>query len=457
MKKKWVAGAGLIKLISLALAGLLCAGMGGCSPKPIQEEKTVDTQVLRVGIISDTQLAPKGGSDVYDSYLKGALELLKQKEIHMLIHAGDYTDVGLADAYQNFKDIYEGVYPGNSSPMKLFIMGNHDYWLSDFVKCWEIPFKGKMRHRMEKYTGESPWSHKVLNGYHFIGLSPVNGSMEDDAYEGKLEWAEEEIQKAIAAAPSRPVFVITHNNPKDTVYTSDDYGDSKLDALFAKYPQVISISGHTHASILDERSISQTSYTAINTQSLSYTDFEEGALLEEPGDVEANPMCMIMEIADNQITIRRYSVLGGQEEKEPWVIPLPIDQTQFSYTDQARAQRRKAPAWPQDAKAAFSKEGERQLLTFPAATHEDFVHSYRIVLSDSNGKAVSFGEGEDLKEELIYISDFYAGIGKMSKSVQLNLADALKAVPAGSYTATIYAQESFGKESAPITCPVTVS
>lgn len=39
MKKKWVAGAGLIKLISLALAGLLCAGMGGCSPKPIQEEK----------------------------------------------------------------------------------------------------------------------------------------------------------------------------------------------------------------------------------------------------------------------------------------------------------------------------------------------------------------------------------------------------------------------------------
>ena len=28
MKKKWVAGAGLIKLISLALAGLLCAGIG---------------------------------------------------------------------------------------------------------------------------------------------------------------------------------------------------------------------------------------------------------------------------------------------------------------------------------------------------------------------------------------------------------------------------------------------
>ncbi|MFR1036214.1 MAG: hypothetical protein ACLSF7_09260 [Acutalibacteraceae bacterium] len=37
---------------------------------------------------------------------------------------------------------------------------------------------------------------------------------------------------------------------------------------------------------------------------------------------------------------------------------------------------------------------------------------------------------EDLKEELIYISDFYAGIGKMSKSVQLNLADALASLPA---------------------------
>ena len=86
----------------------------------------MDTQVLRVGIISDTQLAPKGGSDVYDSYLKGALELLKQKEIHMLIHAGDYTDVAWRMLTKIFKDIYEGVYPGNSSPMKLFIMGNHD-------------------------------------------------------------------------------------------------------------------------------------------------------------------------------------------------------------------------------------------------------------------------------------------------------------------------------------------
>lgn len=143
MKKKWVAGAGLIKLISLALAGLLCAGMGGCSPKPIQEEKTVDTQVLRVGIISDTQLAPKGGSDVYDSYLKGALELLKQKEIHMLIHAGDYTDVGLADAYQNFKDIYEGVYPGNSSPMKLFIMGNHELLAQRFRQVLGDPVQGQ--------------------------------------------------------------------------------------------------------------------------------------------------------------------------------------------------------------------------------------------------------------------------------------------------------------------------
>lgn len=451
MKKRWVAGA------SLLLAGILCAGMGGCSPKPTQEEKTVQTEVLRVGIISDTQLAEKGGSDAYDGYLKSALALLKEKDIHMLIHAGDYTDVGLADAYQNFKDLYESVYPAGSGPMKLFIMGNHDYWLSDFVKCWEIPFKGKMRRRMEKYTGESPWSHKVLNGYHFIGLSPVNGSQEDDAYTGKLEWAEEEIKKAIAASPDKPVFVVTHNNPKNTVYTSDDYGDAKLDALFAKYPQVVSISGHTHASILDERSISQTSYTAINTQSLSYTDFQQGALLEEPGDIEANPMCMVMEIESGRITIRRYGVLDGQEQKEPWVLPLPLEHATFPYTQQARAQQRKAPVWPQEGKAAFVKEGSRHFLTFPAASHEDFVHSYRVTLTDAGGKTVSFGEGEAQKEALVYISDFYAGIGKMSKQVRLDLADALKTVPKGRYTATIYAQESFGKESAPLTCPVTVS
>lgn len=451
MKKRWIAG------LCLALAGFICAGVGGCSPEPTEEEQTVDSKVLRVGIVSDSQLDEKGKSDVYDSYLKSSLELLKQKDIDMLIHAGDFTDMGIAEAYQNFQDIYESVYPAGSGPMKLFIMGNHDYWLTDFVKCWEIPFKGKMRRRMEKYTGESPWSHKVLNGYHFIGLSPVNGSMSDDAYDGKLEWAEGEIKKAISAAPDKPVFVISHNNPKDTVYTSDDYGDSKLDALFSKYPQVISISGHTHASMLDERSISQTTYTAINTQSVSYTDFQQGSYLQEPGDVKANPMCMVMELADSKVTFRRYGLLDGQEEKEPWVIPLPIDAARFPYANEARAQQRSAPVWPQDAKAAFSREGEQQLLTFPAASHADFVHSYRVTLADADGKTVSFGEGEEQKQALIYISDFYAGIGKMSRTVRLNLADALKSVPKGRYTAAIYAQESFGKESAPVTCPVTVS
>ena len=40
------------------------------------------------------------------------------------------------------------------------------------------------------------------------------------------------------------------------------------------FEQVVSISGHSHFSILDERSIDQNQLTAFTTQSLAYVDME---------------------------------------------------------------------------------------------------------------------------------------------------------------------------------------
>lgn len=69
---------------------------------------------------------------------------------------------------------------------------------------------------------------------------------------------------------------MTHNQPENTSYGSEDWGDKNLDSVFSKYPNVIDFSGHVHYSLLDERSIWQGAYTVINTQSLSYTELEEG-------------------------------------------------------------------------------------------------------------------------------------------------------------------------------------
>ena len=141
---------------------------------------------------------------------------------------------------------------------------------------------------------------------------------------------------------------MTHNQPKDTCYGSEDWGDSSLNEVMSKYPNAVIFSGHSHYSILDERSIWQGDYTVLSTQSLSYTELEAGK---------------------DSIT-----------------------------------------------------------LSFAAAADDDFVHSYKVVI--------------DGKEEKLFFSDYYNGIGSMSKTVELTLkSDGQK------HNYKIYALDSWGAQS----------
>lgn len=450
------------KVIAIIVAVVLVLGVGlgayfGIPPKESKtEELNTKSGNLRVGIMSDNQLAPKGGSDTYDAYFKKGLEFFKNQNVDMLINVGDYTDTATRKAYENYKEIFESVYPEDQRPLTSFIMGNHDYWLPMFNKCWEIPTPPKMQRRFVKYTGESsPWTHKIVNGYHFIGCSPVNGDMHDAAYTKRLNWLEDQIKTAIKADPNKPVFVMTHNNPADTVYLSSTDGCKNLNELFKNYPQVVSISGHTHAPLMDERSIWQGGYTAINTQCLSYQCFENADLTQQvEGDAafdETNPMAMIMEIKDGKVTIQRYSILDGKTQKEPWVLDT-VDASKFTYTDEKRRAASAAPTWTDNTPVTASKENGSLTLKFTAASHADVVEAYQLEFVDAQGKKVTFYKDAEKKENgkdhLICISDYISGKDKMQKTVTIKLGDLAKQIPAGKYTVNVYARESFGKLSA---------
>ena len=67
-------------------------------------------------------------------------------------------------------------------------------------------------------------------------------------------------------------------------------------------------------------------------------------------------------------------------------------------------------------------------LSFTAAADDDFVHSYKVVI--------------DGKEEKLFFSDYYNGIGSMSKTVELTLkSDGQK------HNYKIYALDSWGAQS----------
>ena len=385
---------------------------------------------FKVAIISDSQLPPTQAQldedDTFLINLKNALTVIKNNDVDMILYAGDIGDLGTRFAFQTYMDAIDEVF-GEDKPIIQTIMGNHDYWHKSVFTA--------INHRkaFQQIMGQSPWTHYVVNGYHFIGVSPDCGSM-TAGYVVASQWLDEELQKAEADSNGKPIFVMTHNQPKNTSYGSEDWGDRTLNAVLEKHPNVINFSGHVHYSLLDERSVWQGEYTVINTQSLSYTELEEG---KENGTIPPNaaatPMGYIMEFQEDEILLHRINFADGNMGKEEktdmlWSFPLPyVNDGRFSF--ETRKAANQAPVVTNTAGTATLKDGNVEL-SFTAAEDDDFVHSYKVIIDD--------------KETKYFFSDFYNGIADMQKDVTLTLpapTDGTK------HTYKIYAVDSWDEES----------
>lgn len=385
---------------------------------------------FKVAIISDSQLPPTQAQldedDTFLINLKNALTVIKNNDVDMILYAGDIGDLGTRFAFQTYMDAIDEVF-GEDKPIIQTIMGNHDYWHKSVFTA--------INHRkaFQQIMGQSPWTHYVVNGYHFIGVSPDCGSM-TAGYVIASQWLDEELQKAEADSNGKPIFVMTHNQPLNTSYGSEDWGDKTLNAVLEKHPNVINFSGHVHYSLLDERSVWQGEYTVINTQSLSYTELEKG---KENGTIPPNaaatPMGYIMEFQEDEILLHRINFADGNMGKEEkvdsvWSFPLPyVNDGRYSF--ETRKSANQAPVVTDTAGTATLKDGNLEL-SFTAAEDDDFVHSYKVIIDD--------------KETKYFFSDFYNGIADMQKDVTLTLpapTDGTK------HTFKIYAVDSWDEES----------
>ena len=216
--------------------------------------------------MSDSQLIEKADSTRYnytDHLIKG-FEVFKSHDVDAIIFAGDISDSGTEFAFSLFKKIFDMVYENSTKPILNIVMGNHDYWAEPKIPSY-------LQERFANFIGEKPFSHKVINGYHFI-----NWGSEDGTYttcNSNTKWFMSQVDIAIKDDPTRPIFLTTHLPPYDTMYGSIPWGNSQLNWL-SKFPQIVTISGHTHYAMTDERCIWQGSFTAIGTQSVSYTEME---------------------------------------------------------------------------------------------------------------------------------------------------------------------------------------
>lgn len=369
---KRLKGVGLV-MLSLNFAMTGCGGPGNQTggeptqaPTPIPEGKEV---VLRFVAMSDVHIGSVEDTDYkrFRQAMETAYDYAGSQPYNKLdavIVAGDMTNYGYENELKAFKKGLDAYVKKETQP--LLIMGNHEYFVESgdqVIERWERVLECEMN------------THEIINGYHFINLSLSDYSN----YGPSLTWLKEELAKAAADDPTKPIFVQNHYPVTDTVYGSDLWGTAQLTEILKQYPQIIDFSGHSHYPINDPRSIWQGDFTALGCGTLAYFELEPGMIY---GTIppNANNACQyyIVEVhADNSVNIKMYDVLTNQFFPMEYNIETPSDPSTFVYTEERRNSA-DAPVFEEGAQMTVEAVGDTTVtLTIPQATDGECLHSYR--------------------------------------------------------------------------------
>lgn len=423
MKKRFV------KLIGLLLSLCIIAGSVPAFTLSAAAEDG-DEPLFRIGIMGDNQLSST--TDAKAEAFVAAFRDFSERGVDAVIDVGDIADSSSDLIYSYFTQQYNEIV-GQDVPL-VTVPGNHDIWSDNTLNIYR------------NYFGE-PNKHLVIGGYHFIVISanPELGTDTNGNY-GAAEkaYARAELEAAKAATPEgQPIFVITHQHVSNTVYGSGpnaNWANDFLRGIIEDYPNVIHLSGHSHFVLEDERSIWQGDFTAIGTSSMAYTELEYGkANGSVPPNASDAKQYLYMEIYSDRIDITRIKAATGRQIKDKWVLDLPLRKSTFKYTD-ARAETRTAPYFAANASADAATNGRNITVTFDAAKHADFVHSYGLKLYKN-------GASTPLKDILIF-SDFYRGLENMEKRVSWTFEDVAEEYAL--YRLEVTPIESFGKRGEPL-------
>lgn len=368
---------------------------------------------------------------------------------------GDITDNGRLDQYATLNGII------NASPISrdrfVFCQGNHETF-DPGVLLAPTRFKDQMGQDANKLIS--------VAGIPVITLGP--NTLSDHWYHDDLSFFQEcmdtiDNDDGTTYTPGMPVLLLCHHSIPNTAYTSEewngDYGDDLIDAMKTHH-QIIHVSGHSHATVEDARSIDQSlGFTCIQDATLSayfenerYTPFT----MYDPtsGEVSSYPQtgdnfnkaaqCIVIDVLQNgDAVVTRYDLYplmeGGQARTlfEPWTIETSqmVDNPQSGAYQKARVSTT-APKLPQSGAVTVSDgKGTSFAVSFPAFTagsdfNLDVIHDYRITAQPVDASGADSGDAQVRR----CFSDYFVAPEKRHD----HTGEAWKVVVAGLLSATSY-------------------
>ena len=387
------------------------------------------TPVTRFIVTSDSHITTIG--DVQTTRLEKMIKLgyriaegdEEYNGLDAVLIAGDVTDMGTKIAFNSIKAAVAPVLKEGTQFLATVSTSHDDRSLGkESLKLYS--------QIMEQETD----FHRVINGFHFIGISA--STIEGEHYsEYQKEWLKEQLDAAVADDPAKPVFVLQHEHISNTVYGSSDFegwGMPDFAEILKDYPQVVDFSGHSHYPINDPRSIWQGEYTALGTGGLYYAEITvDDIKTVHPKGYRFTSTFWVVEIdASNRIRLRAVDLLA-QEYLCEYILDGVTDR---SFTPEKQLERSKPPVFANDAQIKI-RSGKA---VFKAAESADGmpIFIYRAFAFDAEGNRIPVGK-------------------TTPKYFRYDVPDTVKIelenLPEGEFTLEIVAENCYGMQSEPIT------
>ena len=427
------------KIIAISLAVLMAFC---CAAPAFAEESTGFTPVIRFAAASDTHV--KDADNVNSSRIPAMMELAYSiadsdsayGKVDALLIAGDLTNDGTTTEFDKFWSAVDSSLRDETQFIGV-VAKNHD------------GYKMSRKDVHAYYTdlsGNSPDFHVVINGYHFIGLSASdNDTVHYD--NGQIKWLDEQLAKATAEDPDKPVFVTHHEHVRGTVYGSSNYdgwGVPYFKSTLDKYPQVVDFSGHSHFPLNDPRSVWQGNFTAIGTGAIYYSEFTiDETRSYDPPDCTDTVTCWIVELdKNNDMRLRGYDITEKTLLCE-YTLKNPADKNNREFTPAKLEAASKAPEFESGAAIQVTVDGSNCKVTAPLAKSVDGkpVVLYRVFAKNSLG--ITLARNWTLPP-------YYRAIP------QQNVELTLDGLASGDYTISVVAENAYGMQSEPLEAKVSV-
>ncbi|MDR2355640.1 MAG: metallophosphoesterase, partial [Clostridiales Family XIII bacterium] len=350
-----------------------------------------------------------------------------------LVVDGDLTGVGSLREFAVFRDLRDAKL---DIPL-LASMGNHD------ENQWEY---------FEKATGSLANDVQLINGYHFITVSPGSGAIDPatgratgrgtGSYAYAAAWLAERIASAEAADPVKPIFVFFHHPMAGTHYLSNEQGASGLTEVLTGHNRVVAFSGHSHGVNNHPLNIWQDGgFTTVNTSATCGGELEK-AVNAAGGNIpsgigESSQGLYVTADAAGNVSIATRDFLNDR-----WLDTWRFDVTgALPYTTAGRVAQAQAPFFPSEAEIRMTSADMRSVgFEFDSARVAenavgDMVYYYRYAITNTE-------TNETVKEYKDWSGWFFKDPPAVLRQELLGLE------PATAYELRIHAVDAYGKESA---------